>query len=282
MISYNFKKDNNAALEFVREIQAKLPNYNITISNVNDFDLLLTERENCKKCRGLSHCQNANQGYCTAYQDDEFILRECKYKRDNRLQNDKDSLIKTLYLPKSVLNADLEYFDTNCESRRKVFEYIVKFVSDIKESKEVKGLYLHGPFSKGKTYTLACIANELRKNNINSLLIYFPDLVVDLKNAMGTSRFEELVNLLKSIDVLMLDDVGSEKMTDWLRDEIIGPIINYRLMEGKPLFMSSNLTPNQYKEHLMLSDKIKAERITNRLNSLVRQISLEDSQTYKR
>jgi primosomal protein DnaI len=282
MINYNFKKDNNAALEFVREIQAKLPQYNVTISNVNDFELMLRERENCRQCRSLNNCQNDNKGYCTTYQNDEFVLTECKYKRDYRMQNDKDSLIKTLYLPKRVLNADIESFDTNCESRRKVFEYIIKFVSDIKEGKEVKGLYLYGPFSKGKTYTLACIANELRKNNINSLLIYFPDLVVDLKNAMGTARFEELVNMLKSIDVLMLDDVGSEKMTDWLRDEIIGPIINYRLMEGKPLFMSSNLTPTQYKEHLMLSDKIKAERIMSRLTSLVRQVSLEDSNTYKR
>lgn len=282
MMNYKFNKDNNAALGFVKEVQAKFPQYNVNISNVNDFDLMLRERENCRSCRGLSNCQNDNKGYYTSYENEEFILTECKYKRDYKMQNDKESLIKTLYLPKSVLNADLQNFDTNCDSRRKVFEYIVNFVSDIKEGKDVKGLYLHGPFSKGKTYTLACIANELRKNNINSLLIYFPDLVVDLKNAISTSRFEELVNMLKSIDVLMLDDVGSEKMTDWLRDEILGPIINYRLMEGKPLFMSSNLTPNQYKEHLLLNDKVKAERITNRLNSLVRQISLEDSNTYKR
>jgi primosomal protein DnaI len=88
--------------------------------------------------------------------------------------------------------------------------------------------------------------------------------------------------MLKSIDVLMIDDVGSEKMTDWLRDEIIGPIVNYRLMEGKPIFMSSNLTPLQYKEHLALSDKLKGERIYNRLNSSVILVSLDDSQTYKR
>ena len=264
MMNYNFKKDNNAALEFVKEVQAKLPNYTVNISNVNDFDLLLTERDNCRNCRGLSNCQNANTGYCTTYENEEFVLRECKYRRDNRLQNSKDSLIKTLYLPK------------------KVFEYIVKFVSDTKAGKRCDGLYLFSSFSKGKTYTLACIANELRKNNINSLLIYFPDLVVDLKNAIGTPRFEELVNMLKSIDVLMLDDLGSEKMTDWLRDEILGPVINYRLMEGKSIFISSNLTPNQLKEHLTLNDKLKADRIYNRLNSLVIQVSLDDSNTYKR
>ena len=93
MINYNFKKDNNAALEFVREIQAKLPQYNVTISNVNDFELMLRERDNCRQCRGLANCQNDNKGYCTNYQNDEFVLTECKYKRDYRMQNDKVGVI---------------------------------------------------------------------------------------------------------------------------------------------------------------------------------------------
>ena len=135
---------------------------------------------------------------------------------------------------------------------------------------------MYGSFAKGKTYALGCIANEFAKNGISSLLIYFPDLVVDLKNAMGTPRYPELINMLKSIDVLMLDDLGSEKMTEWVRDDVLGPIINYRLMEGKPLFISSNLKMVEYQSTLILnkdsSDKVKAERIMSRINCLVRMI----------
>ena len=174
-------------------------------------------------------------------------------------------------------------FQKNC-SRRKVFEVTSSFISDYKEGKDTKGLYLYGSFSKGKTYTLGCIANELAKNNIKCLLIYFPDLVVDLKNAVGTPRFGELINMLKSVDVLMLDDLGSEKMTEWVRDDILGPIVNYRLMEGKPLFISSNLTIPQYQETLILNkdplDRIKAERIMNRIKGSIRLLVMEDSLTY--
>ena len=286
MMNYNFKKDNNAALEFVREIQAKLPNYTVTLSNVNDFDLMLTERDNCKNCKGLAYCQNANQGYVTAYENEEFILTECKYKREYKLQNDKKSLIKTLYLPSTILNAKLENYDTNCESRRKLFETTINFVNEYKAGKKPKGLYLQGSFAKGKTYTLGCIANELAKNNIGCLLIYFPDLVVDLKDAIGTPRYSELINMLKSIDVLMLDDLGSEKMTEWVRDDVLGPIINYRLMEEKPLFISSNLMMVEYKNALILnkdsSDKTKAERIMSRITGLVRLVNMDDSNSYKR
>ena len=101
----------------------------------------------------------------------------------------------------------------------------------MKNNEFVQGLYIYGAFSTGKTYILGCIANELARNNIKSLIIYFPDLVVELKSAIGTPRFEELLNHLKSVDVLLLDDLGSENMTPWLRDEILGPVLNYRLME---------------------------------------------------
>jgi primosomal protein DnaI len=103
---------------------------------------------------------------------------------------------------------------------------------------------------------------------------------------MGTPRYPELINMLKSIDVLMLDDLGSEKMTEWVRDDVLGPIINYRLMEGKPLFISSNLKMVEYQSTLILnkdsSDKVKAERIMSRITGLVRLIVMEDSNTYKR
>ena len=38
------------------------------------------------------------------------------------------------------------------------------------------------------------------------------------------------LNYLKSVDVLLLDDFGSENMTNWLRDDVLGPVLNYRLI----------------------------------------------------
>lgn len=284
-MNFDFKS-NEASKDFVKEIQAKLSEYNVNIENANDFAILLEEKESCRRCKALGACVNTNPGYATVYEDDAFVLRPCKYKKEFDLQNKKDSLIKTLYLPKKVLDADLQAFNPDSDSRRRIYKYISEFITTMDNKEECKGLYLAGSFAKGKTFTLACIANELAKRNIGCLLIYFPDLVVDLKSAIGTPRFDELLNTLKSVDVLMLDDLGSEKMTEWVRDEILGPVINYRLMEGKPLFVSSNLKPTEYVETLILSrdsiDKLKSERILNRLTSLVIYVDMNDGQTYRR
>lgn len=283
MIKVNVEYDQNAVDDYIKELQKKLPNYEIDLNNCNDFQIMLDNKNACIHCQKLTECPNEVLGHYLSYQDGSFSLVECKYKKEYRLLKSKSSLIKTLYLPTNVLDANLEKFDINSESRRKIYQYVLDFIRSFKEGNKVKGLYLSGTFSIGKTYTLACIANELSKNNISSLLIYFPDLVVDLKSAIGTNRFDELINMLKSIDVLMLDDVGSENMTPWLRDEILGPIINYRALEHKPVFFSSNLKGKDYKDFLAFDgNQTKAERIFSRIQAVCATISMDDGQKYTR
>lgn len=276
--------NNKIVDDYIKELQDKLPQYKIDLNNVNDFSVMLEETENCKNCLGLSECKNNTKGYFTKYENNDFSYAECQYKKENRLQNENDSLIQTLYISRRVLNAKLEDFDVNTESRKKIFNHIGSFLSKTEEKK--MGLYLYGTFSIGKTFTLSCIANELKKANKECLLIYFPDLVVDLKNAIGTDRFPLLINMLKSIDILMLDDLGSENMTAWIRDEILGPVINYRLLEDKPVFISSNIEPKELVNHLAIdkssANQLKAERIVSRLQGLVLPICMDDTNRYKR
>ena len=118
-------------------------------------------------------------------------------------------------------------------------------------------------------------------------MIYFPDLVTDLKNAISdNNRYQSLINMLKSVPVLMLDDLGSENMTPWIRDEILGPVINYRVLENKPVFISSNIKPGDLKNHLAIDKSsesvLKADRIISRLNALMVSINMDDSNKYSR
>ncbi|MGM9970131.1 MAG: ATP-binding protein [Anaeroplasma sp.] len=286
MIKTDLSFDSKAVDDYIKEIKKYFPEYDINVNNVNDFSILYEEKKNCLKCNGLNQCINSNKGCCTEFDGEAFYLSECKYKKEDKIKHSKESLIKTLYLPTKILEADFSSYYVNSESRKKIFASVSDFINDYKNNVFHKGLYLYGTFSIGKTYTLACMANEFARNNISCLLIYFPDLVVDLKNAMGTPRFEQLLNMLKSIDVLMLDDLGSENMTPWIRDEVLGPIINYRVLENKAVFISSNIQPNELKLHLAIDKApmsvLKAERIISRLTSLVTTISMDDGERYKR
>lgn len=288
MKKMNFESNSIEVLKFVEELQNDplLEGYEIHPSNANNFYLLKEDKKNCATCRGLSHCKNANEGYALHYDTQDFVLVPCKYKKEaNRLLNENQK-IRTLFISKNILSANLEDFHTNTANRKKIYEYILNFLMNF--GKEFnKGLYIYGEFATGKTFILGCIANELARKGIESLIIYFPDLVVELKNSIGTPRLEELINYLKSVDVLFLDDLGSENMTPWLRDEILGPVLNYRLMEEKPLFISSNINPTteDLRNHFSITkapfDQLKGARIQSRLEGLVIPIELDNAQ-YKR
>ena len=42
------------------------------------------------------------------------------------------------------------------------------------------------------------------------------------------------------LPVLMLDDLGAESMTSWGRDEVLGTILQFRMLESLPTFFTSN------------------------------------------
>ena len=266
----------------------ELPEAKYYLNDLNIYDYLkvIEEKKNCKKCKGLDYCKNVSQGYFTSCNGNKFYLEKCKYKAQIDDKNSLNNLIKTLYMPKSISEASFDKYYLNSESRQKMFNEINKFFIDIKNKQFHEGLYIYGSFSIGKTYTLACIQNELAKIGVESLLIYFPDLVIELKDSIRQLKYHQLINKLKAVDVLMFDDLGSENMTPWLRDEVLGPIINYRLMERKPIFISSNLSPKDLRDHFMCGndneDEIKAKRIDSRLKSLVIVVDMNDSNAIPR
>ncbi|MBQ7641698.1 MAG: primosomal protein DnaI [Acholeplasmatales bacterium] len=286
-IDLNTNVDKNIINDFIKEIQREFPEHVINDKNVIDFSLLLESNKKCLSCKGLDNCLNETDGYKLVYDEESFKYSPCRFLDEKNKKAKNRNLIKTLYLPTKILEARIENYDVNTESRKKIFSKINEFITASRNNEYAKGLYLYGTFSIGKTYTLACIANELARNNIESLLIYFPDLVTDLKNAISdNNRYESLINMLKSIPVLMLDDLGSENMTPWVRDEVLGPIINYRVLENKPVFISSNIKPNDLKGHLAIDKSpesmMKAERIISRMNALMNSINMDDSNKYAR
>ena len=131
----------------------------------------------------------------------------------------------------------------------------------------------------GKTYTLAVIAKELTKKGYQVVLAYFPDLVREFKSSIGNNTLETLINKMKQADILMLDDIGGESNSAWIRDEVLGPILQYRLLDEKPTFFSSNLSikdlARNMQDNNQTASQLKAARIAARISSLTTEFQLK-------
>lgn len=268
--------DDNFLKNIIKELNdSRLFDVVIDESNALLFYQVYKEIRKCKDCKGLNECSLASIGYRPFIKENEILYSACKYKRVDIRKKEDENNLNMLYLPKKVLEAKLDEYNIDSPERLKCYQYAMKFINN----EEKKGMYIHGPFGSGKTYLIAAIANELAKRGKSTMLVYFPDLARDLKSSIDSGELENKINLLKTVDVLLIDDIGSENMTSWIRDEILSTILNYRYLDELPIFFTSNLEFKELANHLSNTkdgkDIKKGPRIVERIINMTKSFGVK-------
>src|SRR5699024_10595398 len=157
--------------------------------------------------------------------------------------------------------------------RNKGIRELLLFLEHTKSGLPKKGIYFYGPFGVGKTFFLGALANELKNLDISSTLIYMPEFVREMKSSIKDDSINDKINYFKNTDVLMLDDIGAETQSAWFRDEILGSILQYRMMEQLPVFFTSHYNVKKYEGKLSNYTRrgvaqVKAGRIYERIKQV--------------
>lgn len=201
--------------------------------------------------------------------------------RNKKKQSEYESSFRLIDMPKSIRNASFANFDNSTGERGRMdaFSYAIRFSNEyVKSKKFTPGLYLAGDYGVGKTYLLGAIANELfTSKSVKSTMIHFPSFAVEIKESISDNSVISQVNKIKSADILMIDDIGADSMSGWIRDEILGVILQYRMQNDLPTFFSSNFSMDQLQDQLAKSQRgelepIKAQRIMERIKYLSKEV----------
>lgn len=140
--------------------------------------------------------------------------------------------------------ANFELYQPQFRSQaRKIFDYVKGFCDNLK-AQPSKGLYVHGPTGSGKSYLMGCIANYLCPQMSVKYMVYadFLDLVRATYNSRETELSEQqMIDEVKNVDMLLLDDLGVEKPTEFSLKNL-AQIIDYRYRNCLPLVVTSNFT----------------------------------------
>lgn len=183
-------------------------------------------------------------------------------------------------MPLDVRNAtfkDMYKTDKRKEIMKEVKSFMNAFADD--PFGKHKGLFICGRYGTGKTYIMGAMANALAKKQFKTRIEHYPTMLTRLKDMIKTDTVGEEINRIKSAKVLILDDVGAEKLTEWVRDEVFIVILEYRMANYLPTFFTSNLTMEQFEDFLARTkegvDHRKAQRIMERVKFLSCEIELE-------
>ena len=247
--------------------------------SISKFNQYITERDKFLRgdtdyiAKGYKPILVMNHGYAdVSYEETpELIAAEKEAAIKNRL--------KLINLPASLRKASLAQVDLDDLGRLPVFEKLLAFVEQYPTI--LKGLYLYGDFGVGKSFMVAALAHDLsERRGVSSTLLHYPSFVIDVKNAIGDGNVKTLVDEIKLSEVLILDDIGAEQSTAWVRDEILQVILQYRMQENLPTFFTSNFNFEELELHFAKGkhgndETWEARRVMERIRYLAEETRLE-------
>ena len=227
--------------------------------------------ENIATAYSRCNCEEANKIW---KRYDELIEKE-KLRDFNLKQIDK--LFQNNNLGKRQLNSTFEnYKITN--KNKKAYENAKNYANKLINGETDKGLFITGTYGVGKTYLASCIANEVIKNEntvVFGTLIQLLDYIKDTYKDSDISD-KEYLNLYSSVDLLIIDDLGKEKPTEWVLEKLF-LIVNNRYNNYLPIVITTNYNRNQLRERLCINKNYSiVDSIISRLYEMCGGIEIKD------
>lgn len=270
----------NKDLELIKRdpyISRLINKYNLSdeflMQNIMKLIDVIESRSKCIGCKGLYCCSQKSLGERYGMSFDHVLIEEieyCEYGED-RMKKDR--------LSKSYLYCDVpdKLIDIDLNNIKPTNEQNVLFVPlyDIYENVRTKGLYIAGDLGVGKTFLCVALANSLVKKGEKVAFVKVSDFFNEMKSYIANRN--ELIDLnmnkLQKAKYLFLDDIGSESVSEFVRDDTLFRILDYRLENNLTTIFTSNLNKTELEKHYTYdrndkSNAMKAKRLMERIDIL--------------
>jgi len=233
---------------------------------------LKEDRLNQLKNHGISHSYLSSVYTCQKCQDTGYIQDTRCPCFQQKLINEYYSLsnLKDILKKENFNTFDLNIFSNQIDEKRGVSPATytqdaivtssIAFVNSF--DKKFENLYLFGNSGLGKTFICHCIAKELLDKGKTVLYLTALRLFKVLEdyrfNRDSLSEPDEMIEAIDSVELLVIDDLGSEISTR-VTEAGLFDIINHRLITQKSTIISTNLSINQLKAQY-------TERLSSRIS----------------
>jgi len=271
----------------VLKLRSRYPELDDTVlrANLNRLYQMTKEYRTCKECPGLTRCPNDMQGHSTGINCVQVNGRwqihdyktACSKWTAHEQQEQIRRRITSFYVDEAVFGerydeAEMIQLDAN---RVLAVNHLQNYVRNtINNGLQKQGLYLTGDFGTGKTYLAGYLLQRLAKEGFSGVIVYMPEFVEDAKALMfEPQKLKETITLMKEADLLVFDDIGAENLSPWVRDHVLGAILNHR-MNRKPTFYTSNHDLEDLEKHFSFTHKEgeemhKGQRLMDRVRPFV-------------
>lgn len=234
--------------------------------NIKPNQNIVEEKHNlkCERCGNtydyykFSNGQEFRHGCdCSMIQAGKEAEQQRKQKYLNRIFNQSNV---NASLRDATVNSYQPQNEYQVQAKNTAIEYVKGFSVD-----EPKSLILQGSYGTGKSHLAYAIAKAIKQQGYSVAFMHIPMLMERIKatyNRNATETTDELVQLLSSIDLLVLDDVGVENNEHTLNK--LFSIVDNRV--GKNNIFTTNFSDKE------LNQNMNWQRINSRMKQNARTV----------
>lgn len=198
-------------------------------------------------------------------------LKECKCLEVRRKQARVKKIFSNARIPRRFMGKRFDNFEPKNNHLELALQIARRYVEKFETLKEDgrNGLYLVGPTGTGKSHLAYAIMSRLiEEYQVAAVAGVVPELLDIMRPSRGKSQdAEERMDIIKSADLVLLDDLGAEKESDWVTERLF-LLVNARYVAQLPTLITSNVPL----EILQTDEKGKTdlawERITSRIKEM--------------
>ncbi len=191
------------------------------------------------------------------------VLCSCRF--------DERDMSKYLRIPPRFQDATFENYIPVSQSQKSALKVCLSYAMSF-DLKEGRGITLLGPPHMGKTHLAVAILKAVYKTKmVRGIFFDTKDMFFRLKSIMeNNERYTRMMNVLLQVPLLVLDDLGSERLSDWQR-EIITHIISHRYNSMKSTIITTNYALRRMNEKEIA--KTLEERLSEAVVSKISQMN---------
>lgn len=221
---------------------------------------------------GHIYCKTCNEqvdGKAITMLDKPMIIRTaCKCIRDRAKQEKQrekllkqDRLRQNCFISKNQIAYTFE--NTDEDTDKDIIKKAQNYVKHFEEMrKDNVGLLLYGNVGSGKTYIACSIANAIiTEYSYTVKMRNFAQILNDLQKGGFNIDRNEYIEQITSPNLLILDDFGIERNTEYALEKIYN-IINARYLKARPTIITTNLN---FKDIEKEQENIMLGRIYSRI-----------------